>query len=805
MFSLDLAKHPMHAVLAAAFVLVLAVPATAQPTELVDLGSSNPQILEVLRTAGLAGGEQVTRSGDALAAMEVLGAGSAAYPLAAADLRATLLLDDGRDAFRLEGSSQCLGMLDVRFVDAAGRGIEVPGAQILASREADAGLFVTQAVSRIDRATQGEQLLVHGGARFHVDVSFLQGADEHGVATSFARSFRMTVGCDQVAPIGVKVPTVGFNKADADHGFAARSLPAEADPIGRLLDSFQVVPAGHGRSAAPLGRNFSGQNTATGGETSICTLDTFEDADPDGPWSSTLLGDADQGSAVESGGRFLVSGNGTSLYHGTDNAFFTHQDADGDFRVETTITDFPSTPGGDFQKGGLFVQAGTGSSEPRVMVQLIPDHPDPTIDNMLIFDIRDDAGNAVALASNQINLPLPLSIAIDRRGDWFTVYFSTDGGASWAVPAGALGGSAYIPMPDTVKVGMAVASYNNSVQTVAEFDDFSLCRPNGDPLPEPPPPLACRPGAVFDVLYLVDASGSMTDTYPGAASKIDAARDAIGAMNQLLLSELPGSRAGLISFTGKGNAPFNLNGAVTVRSGFTTDLAAVDAAAATIDTSVIDPASSTPLAIALERTLQLMVDEHDPARLPVIILFTDTVPNIDIRGDGPLEYLFPEVQAISLYDGAGEFLPWGTVAWSGNYNSSLDTYDGEVLANAMYQILRIEDAFPDTLMVGVAIQGDGVTNDVFRTDLLEFGATYTGGDVYSVDDSASIIAALQDVVSVVNCGASIAGTVWDDADGNGLQDGGGGAAVDHRNHVLQGGDDARRVVHGVDVAAGVGG
>ena len=56
---------------------------------------------------------------------------------------------------------------------------------------------------------------------------------------------------------------------------------------------------------------------------------------------------------------------------------------------------------------------------------------------------------------------------------------------------------------------------------------------------------------------------------------------------------------------------------------------------AAIDVGSIDPASSTPLGIAFARTLDdLLIPEHQNTDLPVIVLLTDTVPNVDMLGNG---------------------------------------------------------------------------------------------------------------------------------------------------------------------------
>ncbi|MEM9554297.1 MAG: choice-of-anchor A family protein [Acidobacteriota bacterium] len=688
-------------------------------------------------------------------------------------------------------SATCPAMLEVAFVDATGAPAEVPAAHVAVARQdtADGDFLVRQALT-LDEPTLGAELAVDAGM-LRVEVQWLaEGAESR----LLSRRLAVATSCGDTARLAVTVPSRLAGAGEVDS-----LLPTAAARLGTVLDGHGTLAAlplkaGFGGTSSPgdsqpgdVG-NGLGDRAGTGGrpggttlidpnvgivdetepgDTFECLLDPFSDGIAAG-WSHAFLGDADQGEFLEVGGKLRVSGDGTSLYHDDDNAYFVYREADGDFRAEVELSGVPVDAGGGYRKFGLMVRAGLETRAARVMVQFIPNHPVYST-TALQFDYRDENGVASELASTPLNIPLPSRIAITRRGDVFTAYFSTDGGNTWLVPAGGAGGTVSIAMPQRTLVGVDVASYDANTTMTAEFDNFQICNPNTDPLPPPPPGGVCEPGSVLDVVYLLDTSGSMTAPYPGAATKLDAAVNAIDAMNTLLGSELPGSRAALVTFAGNSEPDFNLTSAVRVRSGLTGDLAGVTAIAQSIDPASIDPRSSTPVAIALDHTLDLLLAEHDPAKVPILIWLTDTVPNIDADGRGPSFYRFDEVQEISLYDATGGFLPWGSVAWMGNYNGAINTYDGEVLANSMYEILRLREEIADSVVFGVAIQGDGVSSDVFRTDLLEFAAAYTGGGVYAAEDSTGILDSLIDIVSVVNCGSALSGRVWDDADADGAE------------------------------------
>ncbi|MEO1365855.1 MAG: SdrD B-like domain-containing protein, partial [Acidobacteriota bacterium] len=715
---------------------VLAAP----PAGEIQFTNSNPQVLDLLASEGWLGAEKGAPS----------------------------------DIYRAAAGEQCASALDVSFRSESGRTMRVRGAQVLAAR-ADGDAFAPQALARVAGTTGGETLIVRGGADFRVEVSYELGVDRNGAPSSVSRVFHMPIACDTIVPIEIEVPELRGDEVRRRSASADAPTKSPRVSIEKLMGRTFDIPAGAPSAAADADR---GRGVAEGGPAlgvpatptpqldldGACVEDDFGDDEVGAEWTLSFIGDADSGSAAEAGGTLQVSGNGSSLFHGTDNAAFLHRSVTGDYRFEATLEGFPVGVGPSFAKGGIQARLGTGENDPRIFVQLVPEHPTFGT-TALQFDYRDENGVARELASQTLNVPLPVDIAIDRRGDLFTVYYSTNGGATWSVPAGAAGGQIEIPMGPTMEVGFSATSYDPSAELTVEFDNFLLCQPNNDPAPVTPPAVACVPGRPLEVIYLLDTSGSMTFPYPGADSKLDAARNAIYAMNDLLAAQLPGSRAGLVTFAGNRDPEYNKNLSVKVRSGLTMDLDAVDAAAAAIDVSLIDPQSTTPVATALEKTLDVLLGEYDGSRLPLVVWLTDTVPNIDSLGFGPSAYRFDEVQSIDLFDGSGAYQPWGTVAWAGNYNGATDTYDGQVLGDAMREVIELKAALPDAVIYGVAIQSD----EVFNEQLMNFAAGYTSGNVYSVADSSAIVDAVADLVDLVDCGATIFGRVWYDMDEDAAQ------------------------------------
>ncbi|MEM8962997.1 MAG: SdrD B-like domain-containing protein, partial [Acidobacteriota bacterium] len=443
-------------------------------------------------------------------------------------------------------------------------------------------------------------------------------------------------------------------------------------------------------------------------QTTECIGDDFNDGSLHSSWAFTYLGNANQGGPVETGGVLELSGDGTTFYTGNDTGSYLYQTADGDFRAEIQVDGFPVDTGGSWRKAGLMVRgSASGDRAPRIAVQVVSKNP-ATGRPSLQFTYRASNGATGALVAGEVRdfIALPIKIAIERRDTTFTVSYSSDGGNSWIVPTttGAAQGVVDIPaLAGSVLVGPNVVSYNSSVTLTTAFDDFQICSPNPEQ-PEPPP-VACVPDAPIDLIYLLDTSGSMSAAYPGSGSKIDAARNAIVGLNDALATR-GGVRAALLTFAGFDDVAQNQSQSTVVQTPFTTDLGAVSSTVLGLDEPRIN--STTPTAIAIRETERYYGNFGDGSREPVVVLITDGVPNIDEEGRGTASnpiYALEEVQAIDLVE-SGSFLPAGVVAWKGNYNPSVNTFDGEVLADAMVQTEELA-LNTGARMFGIAIQGDG--------------------------------------------------------------------------------------------------
>jgi hypothetical protein len=714
--------------------LLAALPAAA--AERLAFTNADPDVLGALAAEGLAGGTQVDRGGYPLGELALDGNLAAVYAQDASALYANLYFDGGKDAYRFTGIAECAGLVEVSWPR------PVHEAQIRSSVP-EKGRWITQAAATAGLPTDRELFAVRGGVTHRVEIAWTGGSDHRGKAATFTKTVTQAVGCDQVVHIAIDALELGGGEGDMVEGEPSPLPSREASD--RLLGQ----------------ESQSGAAAPTSLVAQTCTTDDFNDLDLDG-WTFSFIGDANQGGATQLLGRVQVTSDGTSFYHAPDNGGFLHRPVTGDFRAQIQLVGFPVNTGGGFRKTSFTVRAGLGADDPRVTIQYIPNHPTYNTSAMQ-FDYRDAAGVEHELASTPLGVGLPTHLMLERRGTVFSAYYSTDGGASWIRPLGAAGNGVTIAMPGTLELGMMNASYSATVTLTAEFDNFKVCSPAVVQLPPIPTGDLCAPGAAMDILYLLDSTGSMTFPFTGGGmTKLDAARQAIADMNDLIEASLPGSRGALVTFQGGFTPAYNQNNAVKVLSHLTTDFDALEAAAASIDVNAINPDATTPIAIALDRADLLFQNELDPDHQPVVVFIGDGWANIDLGGNGPGYYTFNEMSAISI----GAYLPPAQVAWLGNFNGALGTYDGQVLADAMDETLQLKDNHPDLRMFTLGVH----SNATFRPDLLGFMALYTGGDFYDVTSVEDMVEALTGIYQDVDCGADIGDRVWDDADGDGVQD-----------------------------------
>lgn len=498
-----------------------------------------------------------------------------------------------------------------------------------------------------------------------------------------------------------------------------------------------------GWSGLTCGSEFDPGLAATTTATTVCRTEGFDD--DLGVMGFHFVGDADQGSAAVSSGKLHLTSDGTQLYHGTDNGGFVSQTVTGDFRAEVQLLGFPVNAGGGYRRSGLTVRTGTGPNDPRVYIEYLPNHPVYN-KSALMFDYRGLTG-ASELASTKLGLTLPLHLAIDRRNNVVTAWYSTDG-VNWIKPVGAAGGSVSVDIADTAEVGLMSASYDAATTLTSEFDNFELCQPRAERLPALPEPVACEPGRPLDIVYLLDVSGGGTSYFGWNMTQLDAYRYAIGRINGFVETHLPGSRAALVAFRGGPAPAYNTGAGATLVSPFSSTLSDASSAANSINVLALNPSTSSPLAHGLDQVRQLLLADSDPANQPVVVLLSDGSTNVDIAGRGPQHYKNAELQALSIYDNTS-YLSVPQAGWLGGWNGPISTWDGEPLADAMAQALRLKADMPNVIVESLAV----FVNMDSRPDLLDFFADYGSGHMAAAYDLDSLDVGAYGIFDNVDCSA----------------------------------------------------
>jgi hypothetical protein len=241
------------------------------------------------------------------------------------------------------------------------------------------------------------------------------------------------------------------------------------------------------------------------------------------------------------------------------------------------------------------------------------------------------------------------------------------------------------------------------------------------------------------------------DPLGAPSTRYDQAREALLTLHGQLANRGDGSRAALVTWSGHDTRLENFQQTTKVLSGLTGDLSAVGDLLADLDPANVDPDGRTATAIAVGDLRALLAEELDPAHRPVVVLLTDGVPNVDVHGRGPVPYDLEEVQAITLYDDAGAFRPWGEVAWLGDFNPTIGTFDGEVLADVMAQLETLRAEQPEVEVYGVTLEGSGTGYGSYNGDLVDYAAWVTGGGAYTAADGGGLQVAVGAVGDELAC------------------------------------------------------
>ena len=250
------------------------------------------------------------------------------------------------------------------------------------------------------------------------------------------------------------------------------------------------------------------------------------------PWIDSDVGSTGiAGTASYDNGAFSVSGSGADVWGTADAFHFAYQSLSGDGQLVARITSVANVNA--WSKAGVMIREtlSPGSAFAQMLVSAA---------HGTAFQYRTAAGTSAA-QSGAGSGSAPLWIKIVRSGATISGYQSADGSA-WTAIA-----TATISMADTVYIGLAVVSHDNTQLCTAIFDNVTTT--GGTGAAPPAPPASPTPGAgatgvsTRPTLTWTSAGATTYDVRFGTANPPPAA-----ATGQSAASYTPSSLAGSTTY-----------------------------------------------------------------------------------------------------------------------------------------------------------------------------------------------------------------------------------------------------------------
>jgi len=256
-----------------------------------------------------------------------------------------------------------------------------------------------------------------------------------------------------------------------------------------------------------------------------------------------------------------------------------------------------------------------------------------------------------------------------------------------------------------------------------------------------PDPIHCD--TPVDLLYIIDASGSMAWDFPGSTSKMDAAKDGILITNEDVANGNSESRAGFLSFT-SGNWYYD-NGwrlpHIFNTQPFTNDFTQLDNLIQSFQAS-----GGTPTSGALLEVKNLLLQTAQAEKKLVIVFISDGVPTVD---EDFRAYPDSYVQEIEVYDDNGSAYDPNFVATTGRSAGSYYSTEpaGFVVAETMREAQSLKTTFPDAIVHSIAVAGSG-----FNTEVIRYIADVGGGQSFSATNTDQLTDMLRSIhYTEANC------------------------------------------------------
>jgi len=294
----------------------------------------------------------------------------------------------------------------------------------------------------------------------------------NGVVPNATQNFTLTVSAANTAP----VVNAGADQAISiwDTASLAGSAADDGLPSPSVLTYSWSVVSGPG--TVSFGSGTSANTTATFSVPGIYTLRlTVSDGALSGsddmvvtvggllpsPWVDGdigAVGFAGRGSYL--GGTFIERGSGADIWGTADAFHYIYQPLTGDGQIVVRVATQDNSNA--WAKAGVMIRETLAPGSKHAAIVVTPG-------NGVSFQRRLSTNGTSALTQVKgTGIAAPYWVKLVRKGNVFTSYRSSDGVTWTGLP------NATITMSNTVYIGLAVTSHNNSASSTATFDHIDL-------------------------------------------------------------------------------------------------------------------------------------------------------------------------------------------------------------------------------------------------------------------------------------------------------------------------------------------
>lgn len=179
-------------------------------------------------------------------------------------------------------------------------------------------------------------------------------------------------------------------------------------------------------------------------------------------WQSGDIGNVGAvGSCIQANDTLLVQGSGGDIWYSTDALHYVYKTLNGDGSITAKVESMQNTA--SWAKAGLMIRETLDANSRQIIAFMSPT-------NGTALQGRSSTGGSTTGFANTTGLTAPYWLRLERVGNLFTAYQSSDGN-TWTTL-----GTAAITMATSVKMGLAVCSVNDGTLCNAVFSHVETNR-----------------------------------------------------------------------------------------------------------------------------------------------------------------------------------------------------------------------------------------------------------------------------------------------------------------------------------------